>query len=217
MVPMWIVALVALLLAIVAVVSVIAVVHGERNHRLIAKEEGLEPPPADFTDIDFDDDDESLSPVPERASVEEHDLVAQEFTETITKTVEVIEMVATPLDEAGAPSGDPVVVVEPEVVPEAEPEPRRHEVIIPKEMEYLTEPDDALDGLDAALLEHMTKAVPDEGPVEEIVLTVVGPGDETREHPEDPEVVVPVADPIRRLQEEAAGKAPTEWKRWNKP
>lgn len=44
-----------------------------------------------------------------------------------------------------------------------------------------------------------------------------GPGDETREHPEDSEVVVPVADLIRRLQEETAEKTSTEWKQWNKP
>lgn len=216
MFTMWIIAITFIFL-VVAVVSVVAIFHGERNHRLIAKSEGLDPEPADFTDIDFDVDDEPLSPVPERDSIEEHDRAAEEFTATISEPIEIIEMAATPLDEVGLPAGDPVVLVEPE--PEAEPEVRRYEVIIPKEMEYLTEPDDALDELDAAFLEHMAKPVEDPTPAINVLpmTTPVGPGDPTREHPDDPEVIVPVADPIRRLQEESAGQPPAEWKRWNKP
>lgn len=210
-----------LVLAIVVVVAIsmaAALAVGEHNHRLIAHEEGLDPEPADFTDINFTDDD-ALLPIPERTA-EESAEVQEEFLEAL----------------ANGP-GEPMILTEPINIYVEAVEPSFDPVVTP--VEQVPDPplDPPLDPEAGPEAEFATGGIVDVSKV-----TLIGPGNEIREHPDDPEVVIPLGEPIRldgdiledpedsyepepvaevdiitQMHQVAAAQPATEWKRWNRP
>lgn len=205
---MLIMLIVLALLVLGVAITAMAIAYGERNHRLIAREEGLDRDLADFTDIDFTDEG-TLSPIPERT--------AEESAKVVEGLLEAL---------ANGP-GEPILTVDEELV-RCPPEWDCGRFCIQEDADAAQEqwlntekeaPGDgvAKEGIEVALGEQVEFATG--GIVDVSKMTLIGPGDDTRESPEDLEVVIPPVQPdiITRVQKEMAAQAPTEWKRWNKP
>jgi hypothetical protein len=172
-----------------------AIALGERNHRLVAREEGLDPEPADFTDIDLSDDGD-LSPTPERTPEE-----FREVAQALSATLSAPEAPAEPEEAPPEPGNAP------------EPHGEGWDVVTGPMAEVPSLPyvarEEVVEDFKAGSLFDPTK------------IATIGPGDRTREQPDDPEVVLPLRKPavddlVERIAGTTAGKPPGEFKKWNK-